>query len=236
MNLTAFTTSKPMDVRTLQRSRKLEQRVRRHHPQIRMIGGVDEAGRGALAGPVVVAIVLMQAATETPFINDSKMLTPSQRAQLAAHICAQALAYGVGIVSARFIDRLNILCATRLAIRKAYAKLTIKPECLFIDGRHLSNAAHWTRYPPKHYAAPAYEYQFCKGDQRIPAIAAASILAKTTRDRLMLRYHQKQRHLRVYEFAANKGYGVPVHLAALKHHGVSAVHRLSFAPCTSAMH
>lgn len=176
------------------------------------IAGIDEAGRGPLAGPVVAAAVILQPDLPLIGVNDSKKLTERQRELLFELIQQQALAVGVGIVDAATIDRINILQATRQAMLEAVHQLALQPDLLLIDG--ITPIA--TQLP---------QQTIKQGDQRSASIAAASIIAKVTRDRLMLDYDQQFPH---YGFARHKGYGSAAHLAALRSHGPCPIHRLSF--------
>lgn len=179
-----------------------------------MICGVDEAGRGPLCGSVVAAAVILDPARPIAGLADSKKLSERQRERLAALIRSQALAWSVAEACVEEIDRLNILHATMLAMKRAVEGLAITPLEALVDGN---------RYPALSIPARA----IVKGDALEPAISAASILAKTTRDEQMrsldLRYPQ-------YGFAAHKGYPTAAHLAALKRFGPLPVHRRSFAP------
>ncbi|MEW8971616.1 MAG: ribonuclease HII [Mesobacillus sp.] len=177
------------------------------------IAGIDEAGRGPLAGPVVAAAVILPENFYLPGLNDSKKLTESKREEYFEVIMAEALSVGVGIISAAEIDEINILQASKKAMLTAVNELGVTPDYLLIDAVKLD-----TPYP--------FE-ALIKGDSRSISIAAASIIAKVTRDRLMkelsLEYPQ-------YGFGANMGYGTPEHLNALREHGVTEHHRKSFAP------
>lgn len=183
-----------------------------------MIAGIDEAGRGPLAGPVVAAIVCFKSNDIPAGLNDSKKLTEKRREALFGLIQATSF-WGIGIATPAEIDKINILQATLLAMRRAYDQLTIEPELVQIDGTH----------------APKLTCQvecIIKGDQTEPAISAASILAKVTRDRMMLEY---DRSYPVYGFAKHKGYGTAAHMAALKQHGPCILHRYSFAPVRNSV-
>ncbi len=180
-----------------------------------VVAGLDEAGRGPLAGPVVAAAVVFP-----PFckpirgLRDSKLLAPEQRARLAAVVWARALAVAVGAASVREIDRLNIRRASILAMRRALARLPIRPAHVLVDG-----------LPAPELGCP--HEAIVDGDAHCHSIAAASVVAKTVRDRLMellARRHQS------YAWASNKGYGTPEHLAALAAFGFTAHHRRSFSP------
>lgn len=179
-----------------------------------LVCGVDEAGRGPLAGPVVAAAVILDPARPILGLNDSKKLSAGRRAALAVEIREKALAWAVAEASVEEIDRLNILHASLLAMRRAVAGLGVAPERALIDGN---------RCP--HLLVPAEAV--VKGDGKIASIAAASILAKTVRDAGMLVLHEQYPH---YGFDRHMGYPTPAHFAALEAHGASPVHRRSFAP------
>ncbi len=178
----------------------------------RVLCGIDEAGRGPLAGPVVAAAVAFEKATLIKGVRDSKQLTAVRREALFPEIIHKALAVGIGIVSPKTIDRINILAATHLAAKKALRKLSILPDLIITDYLKLKNT-------------PAPLLFFVKGDRKSQAIAAASIMAKVTRDRLMVHYHAR---FPQYNFAKNKGYGTREHLTAIKKWGPSKIHRLTF--------
>ncbi|MBF1046689.1 MAG: ribonuclease HII [Porphyromonadaceae bacterium] len=175
--------------------------------------GCDEAGRGCLAGPVVAAAVILPERFAHPLLNDSKQLTESQRELLRPIIEAEALSWGIGVCSPEEIDQLNILQASITAMHRAIDQLVLSPELLLIDGN---------RFRPY----PGIPHKcIVKGDATYRSIAAASILAKTERDRLMLELAQLYPG---YGFAEHKGYPTPQHRAALAELGPSPVHRLSF--------
>jgi ribonuclease HII len=176
------------------------------------VAGVDEAGRGALAGPVVAAAVILSGVGRYPF-RDSKTLSPLQRERLGLEVQATAVAWGVGLATAAEIDALGILPATHLAAERALKSLNPRPQALLTDYLRLS-----TTLP---LLAPA------KADRDSPTVAAASILAKVTRDRHML---ELDAAFPEYGFAAHKGYGTPMHLRALERLGPCLQHRRSFAP------
>ncbi|GCE14020.1 ribonuclease HII [Tengunoibacter tsumagoiensis] len=182
------------------------------------IAGIDEAGRGCLAGPVVAAAVILPLEDETPNrlvgVNDSKQLTFQTRERLFDVIMQEALAVGVGIGSPELIDSRNILQATKIAMGEAVAQLTPAPQALLLDAILLPKIALPQR-------------SIIKGDARCLSIAAASIIAKVTRDRLMLKLHEEYP---AYGFDQHKGYGTPAHLEALQTHGATPHHRYSFAP------
>ncbi|MEO8411007.1 MAG: ribonuclease HII [Propionivibrio sp.] len=179
-----------------------------------LVCGVDEAGRGPLAGPVVAAAVILDPSRPIAGLNDSKKLTARRREQLAAEIRDKALAWSVAQASVEEIDRINILQASLLAMQRAVAALAIVPTRALIDGN---------RCPQLACAAEA----IIGGDGRIAVIAAASILAKTVRDAGMVELHGRYP---LYGFDRHMGYPTAVHLAALAVHGVSSVHRRSYAP------
>lgn len=177
-----------------------------------VIAGLDEAGRGPLAGPVVAAAVVLPPTRNLKGVADSKTLTADRREKAFFLIQKKALGMGIGIVEAEEIDRLNILRASLKAMELALQGLSLSPDCLLIDGLHTLNL------PLKQQAIP-------KGDGRCLSIAAASIVAKVTRDRLMVEYHEKYPH---YNFARHKGYGTREHLQAIREHGCCPIHRQSF--------
>lgn len=179
-----------------------------------LVAGVDEAGRGPLAGPVVAAAVILDPHNEIMGLKDSKQLSASRRAGLEAEIRARALAFALGWAEVDEIDRLNILKATFLAMQRAVAALSLPPRCALVDG-HLSPAL------------PCKTVAVVRGDATVAAISAASILAKEARDRLMVELEDTYPG---YGFARHKGYGTREHLAALDRLGPSPVHRRSFAP------
>jgi ribonuclease HII len=189
------------------------------------IAGVDEAGRGSLAGPVVAAAVILPLGIPFRFdpdeclacfegVRDSKQLTARERERLFEVIMQHAVAVGVGIGSVEIIDERNILQATKYAMREALAQLTIPPQALLLDAIHLPGIELLQR-------------SIIKGDALCLSIAAASIIAKVTRDRMMIQLHE---HFPVYGFAQHKGYGTEYHLVALRKHGATPHHRRSFAP------
>jgi len=179
-----------------------------------LICGVDEAGRGPLAGPVSAAAVILDEAHPIEGLADSKKLSEKQRDRLAPVIRERALAWAVAYAGVDEIDDLNILQATLLAMRRAVEALPVQPQQVLVDGLYCPQ----TGIPSE---------AIVKGDSKVAAISAASILAKTARDELMLQLHEQYPH---YGFAEHKGYPTAAHLAALREHGVSAVHRRSFKP------
>ena len=179
-----------------------------------LICGVDEAGRGPLAGPVYAAAVILDPAAHIPGLADSKVLSAMRRLELAEQIRRHALAWAVASASVAEIDAINILQATLLAMRRAVERLSVAPSEVLVDG----NRCPLIGYPVK---------AIVKGDSKIPAISAASILAKTSRDAEMLRLHQLYPR---YGLDRHKGYPTAAHLAALERHGVCEIHRRSYAP------
>ena len=178
----------------------------------KMICGVDEAGRGPLAGPVCAAAVILPKGLELPGLNDSKKLTDKKRRELFPIIKEQAIAYGIGLASHEEIDEINILQATYLAMERAIAQLEGKADFALIDGNRA-----------KDFGLPVRTV--VKGDSLSASIAAASVLAKVTRDDIMLEMATKYPN---YGFEVHKGYGTKAHYEALRAHGHSEIHRLSF--------
>lgn len=179
-----------------------------------LIAGVDESGRGPLAGPVVVAAVIFPAEYQHPEINDSKQLTMMDRERLFIEITHNALSYATVMMSAKKIDDMGILKATKLAMRQAVLKLSPGPDFVLTD----AVALNIMDVPQK---------AIVKGDAKVFSIAAASILAKVTRDRWMVKQAKK---FPEYGFEEHMGYGTKVHLGAIKKHGACKLHRLSFKP------
>lgn len=179
---------------------------------ISVLCGVDEAGRGPLAGPVCAAAVILPRGLEIEGLNDSKKLSSTKREALYDVITAKALACGIAFAQVEEIERLNILEATFLAMNRAIEKLSIKPELALIDGNRNKGITVPSRC-------------VVKGDSRCADIAAASILAKVTRDRLMLEMAETYPQ---YHFEKHKGYGTKLHYEAIRAHGPSPIHRLSF--------
>jgi len=212
------------DTRKNGRARKLPRAAPKTFEQeawgqgLRYVAGVDEVGRGALAGPVVAAAVIMPPDVHIPHVTDSKLLWPEAREALAEAIMARAIAWAVGLVPAPMIDACDILRATYVAMREAIRALDPPPELLLVDG----------------WALPDIEFDqinIIGGDRLSYSIAAASIVAKTARDRIM-------RHMDAlypqYGFANHKGYSCPEHFRAIEVHGACAVHRQSFSPFSAA--
>jgi len=179
-----------------------------------LVAGIDEAGRGPLAGPVFAAAVILDPGKRIRGLRDSKVLTPERREELAAKIREHAIAWSVASADVHEIDTLNILRATLLAMRRAVEALPVVPVEALVDGNQCPTLA-----------CPVYA--IVKGDRDVASISAASILAKTTRDALLVELDVMYPH---YGFAQNKGYGTADHLAALDRHGPCPIHRRSFAP------
>jgi ribonuclease HII len=181
---------------------------------IHLICGVDEAGRGPLAGPVYAAAVILNPLHPIIGLADSKKISEKKRNQLAIEIRQHATAWAIATASAEEIDQINILQASLLAMRRAIEALSVMPHEVLVDGLYCPK----TDLPSR---------AIVKGDSSVAEISAASILAKTARDQAMLEMHER---LPLFGFAAHKGYPTAAHLAALKLHGVSSEHRRSFAP------
>jgi ribonuclease HII len=178
-----------------------------------LVAGLDEAGRGPLAGPVVAAAVVIAPDRRIKGLRDSKVLTAERREALFSVILERAISVGVGIVDHLTIDRINILQATKLAMAQALAGLTVQPELVITD---------FVALP----ALPCPQRNLVDGDARCATVAAASIVAKVTRDRMML---EADKQFPEYGFAQHKGYATPEHLAALDRHGACPLHRRTFA-------
>ncbi|MBO4399908.1 MAG: ribonuclease HII [Lachnospiraceae bacterium] len=184
----------------------------RLYPEAAYIGGIDEVGRGPLAGPVVACCVVLPKDCDILYLNDSKQVPEKKREELYDEIMAKAVSVGIGMVSHEVIDDINILQATYEAMRQAIGKLTVTPQHLLVDAVHIPGISIPQR-------------GIIKGDAKSASIAAASIVAKVTRDRLMTELDAKYPQ---YGFARNKGYGAPEHLAALRQYGPCEIHRMSF--------
>lgn len=209
-----------------QRRREREQRERRrleglfawerarHAEGFARIAGVDEAGVGPLAGPVVAAAVILSGEEPLAGLNDSKTLSPQDRERLYAALVARGTRIGIGLADVAEIDRLNILQATRLAWRRAVMQLLPRPDYVLIDGRYRVDL-------------PLAQMPIVDGDAQCASIAAASIVAKVTRDRVM---RDLDRRFPEFGFAGHKGYATPAHLAAIRRFGFSPVHRRSYLP------
>ena len=200
------------------KSSKPEQQAFRWHAS-GLVAGVDEAGRGPLAGPVVAAAVILDELHPIRGLADSKQLTPRRRERLFDEIRAKALCVCIASASVEEIDRLNILQATLLAMRRAVEGLRLPPRHVLVDGNQL---------PPLPMPAEA----IVQGDAKVAAISAASILAKVQRDRLCAELHAQWPH---YGFDRHMGYPTAMHLAALREHGACPAHRRSYAPVRAVL-
>ncbi|MBT8066050.1 MAG: ribonuclease HII [Gammaproteobacteria bacterium] len=188
-----------------------------------LVAGVDEAGRGPLAGPVAAAAVILHPGRPIAGLADSKKLTARRRDVLAGEIRARALAWSVAWADPAEIDAINILAATLLAMRRAILGLWVSPQGVRVDGNRLPNL----RFGDRHIEGEA----IVGGDNRVAEISAASIIAKTARDRKML---ELDKLYPCYEFARHKGYGTEVHRARLREFGPCSEHRFTFAPVRTA--
>jgi len=182
----------------------------------RLIAGVDEAGRGPLAGPVVAAAVVLPADAILQGLDDSKKLSPTRREELFPKIQTQAVVYGVAVVNPEVIDKINTLQAALLAMQQAVEQLQPVPDLLLIDGNQKT-------------ASSIEQWAIVKGDSKSLSIAAASVLAKVTRDHIMQDYHQLYPQ---YEFARHKGYGTKLHRDLIAEHGPCPIHRSTFKGVT----
>jgi ribonuclease HII len=183
-----------------------------YHRGVASIAGIDEAGRGPLAGPVVASAVILHRNCRIEGLRDSKKLTASRRELLLEQIYRSSIGIGIGIVDQKKIDEINIYQATLLAMEEAVRSLNPQPELLLIDALRIPSCS-------------IPQQPIIKGDDRSLSIAAASVVAKVTRDRLMEEY---DRIYPVYQFKAHKGYGTKVHLQALRRHGPCEIHRRTF--------
>jgi ribonuclease HII len=184
-----------------------------------LVAGVDEAGRGPLAGPVIAAAVILDPTRRIRGLADSKLLSPARREELDAEIRAKALCVAVGSASVEEIDRINILQATLLAMRRAVESLRLAPVKVLVDGNQLPRLAVRAEC-------------VIGGDATVKSISAASIIAKVHRDRLCMQLHDEHPQ---YGFDSHKGYSTPEHLSALREHGACPHHRRSFAPVRSVL-
>ena len=178
-----------------------------------LLCGVDEAGRGPLAGPVYAAAVVFDPNNIPEGLNDSKKLSEKKRDALFDRICEQALSFGIATATVEEIEQYNILQATFLAMRRAVSQLSVKPDLVLIDGNRIPDGL------------PSSAQFVIKGDAQSASIAAASILAKVSRDRFMLELDEQYPQ---YAFSKHKGYGTALHYERLAEHGISPVHRRSF--------
>jgi ribonuclease HII len=191
---------------------EIKQQYERKYSDYEYICGIDEVGRGPFAGPVMACAVILPKDCNILYINDSKQLSEKKREELYDEILSKAVAFGIGSVPPNQIDELNILQATYEAMRKAIANLSVKPDILLNDAVTIPGVA-------------IPQVPIIKGDAKSISIAAASIVAKVTRDRLMVAY---DKIFPEYDFASNKGYGSPKHIEAIKKFGLTPIHRRSF--------
>jgi len=198
---------------TIWRRRMLYHERRARKDGYKNIAGIDEAGRGPLAGPVVACALSLKRTRFNCRVDDSKKLTPRMRLIAYDEILEKAL-FGIGIINEKIIDRINIYNATKRAMRRALESLSVKPDLVLVDG----NIA---------LIAPGDKKYITGGDSKSLSIACASIIAKVTRDRIMLKYHEKYPR---YGFSRHKGYGTKEHMRLLLKHGPSPIHRRSFNP------
>lgn len=203
---------KEKEIERLQKLKEIENKIREEQ-QIEYICGIDEAGRGPLAGPVVVASVIMPKDSFIEGINDSKKVSEKKREILYEKIIKEAIAWEVGIVTPQEIDEINILNATKKGLTSSLQELRIKPDIILVDALNKINTL-------------GIPYQsIIKGDAKCYSIAAASIIAKVTRDRMMKEWDQI---FPQYGFSSHKGYGTAKHIAAIKEYGICPIHRKSF--------
>ena len=196
----------------------LEYESKYYDKGLTLIAGSDEAGRGPLAGPLVVAACILPKGYQHELINDSKKLTDKKRRMLYETIKKDALAYHIEVIDIETIDKINIYQASKLGMKICLEKLSIKPEAALLDAMNLDMG-----YPVE---------SIIKGDEKSLSIAAASILAKVYRDDLMIEYSKEYPH---YQFDKNKGYGTKVHLEALDKYGITPLHRKTYEPVKSML-
>ena len=201
------------DEEKLTRLKQHELEIYQKNPQIQYICGIDEAGRGPLAGPVVVGAVIMPKESWIKGVNDSKKIAEKKREVLFEKITEEAVAYGVGIVDPKTIDVINILNATKLALTKAIQELKVKPDLIIVDALEHINTL-----------GIPYE-SMIKGDEKVYSVSAASIVAKVTRDRIMRQWDEVYPQ---YGFEHHKGYGTKAHIEAIRIYGLTPIHRRSF--------
>ena len=204
---------KEKELLRLQNLKKIEEEIYSKNENIKYICGIDEAGRGPLAGPVVVASVIMPHDSMIEGVNDSKKVSEKKREELYEKIIEESISYGVGIMDHNEIDEYNILNATKMGLTNSLKELTVKPDLIVVDAL---NKIDTLGIPYK---------SIIKGDAKEYSIAAASILAKVTRDTMMREYDEIYPQ---YGFAGHKGYGTAKHIAAIKENGPCILHRRSF--------
>ena len=203
-----------MKEREIERLNKLKEFEKKlYEDGVKYIAGIDEAGRGPLAGPVVIGCVIMKPESFIEYVNDSKKVSETKREMLYEKITEEAVAWSTGIVDEKEIDELNILNATKKALTEAIDKLEVKPDVILVDALDKIDTKR-IKY-----------ISVIKGDAKIYSISAASIIAKVTRDRIMKEYDEVYPQ---YGFAGHKGYGTAKHIQAIKEHGICPLHRKSF--------
>lgn len=204
---------KEKEIERLQKLKQIEEEIYEKNANIQYIAGIDEAGRGPLAGPVVVASVILPKDSMIEGINDSKKVSEKKRELIYEQIMEQAISYGVGIISPEEIDTINILNATKKGLTMSLVELTTKPDLILVDALTKIDTL-------------GIPYQsIIKGDAKSYSIAAASIIAKVTRDRIMRQWDEIYPQ---YGFGKHKGYGTASHIAAIKEYGPCTIHRESF--------
>lgn len=203
---------KEKELLRLQELKKIEEDIY-EHGNVEYICGIDEAGRGPLAGPVVVASVVMPRDSMIEGVNDSKKVSEKKREKLYDEIIENAISYSVGIVDQKEIDRVNILNATKAGLTESVKGLKVRPDIILVDALKGIDTC-----------GVPYE-SIIKGDAKCYSIAAASIIAKVTRDRIMRQWHEIYPE---YNFIQHKGYGTAAHIAAIKEYGLCPLHRRSF--------
>ena len=203
-----------MKEREIERLNKLKEFEKKlYEGGVKYIAGIDEAGRGPLAGPVVIGCVIMKPESFIEYVNDSKKVSETKREMLYEKITEEAVAWSTGIVDEKEIDELNILNATKKALTEAIDKLEVKPDVILVDALDKIDTK-------------GIKYiSVIKGDAKIYSISAASIIAKVTRDRIMKEYDEVYPQ---YGFAGHKGYGTAKHIQAIKEHGICPLHRKTF--------
>ena len=203
-----------MKEREIERLNKLKEFEKKlYEDGVKYIAGIDEAGRGPLAGPVVIGCVIMKPESFIEYVNDSKKVSETKREMLYEKITQEAIAWSTGIVDEKEIDELNILNATKKALTMALDNLEVKPDVILVDALDKIDT-NGIKY-----------ISVIKGDAKIYSISAASIIAKVTRDRIMKEYDEVYPQ---YGFAGHKGYGTAKHIQAIKEHGICPLHRKSF--------
>lgn len=204
---------KEKELERLQNLKQIEKEIYEKDKNINYICGIDEAGRGPLAGPVVVASVIMPKDSMIEGVNDSKKISEKKREKLYEQILEEAISYGVGIIDQEEIDKINILNATKEGLTRSLKELKVRPDLILVDALTKIDTL-------------GIPYtSIIKGDAKSYSIAAASIIAKVTRDRIMRQWDEVYP---VYGFEKHKGYGTSAHIAAIKEYGLCSIHRKSF--------